>query len=254
MPKPKPADPADRGLEPNLRALWPTAQKAARMLGVSLRTVHNYIERGEIHCKIDSLGVKRLNPDEVAELMPAEQEATRSVLQTLAEETRGLLKLTTEPTRKLLELFSEHVERQNKRITDLESAHLATLKQYEEALSLAHERELARDVVRQQQARIDRGVKTLEEWLPKLASQAIGRTKVQKLIEGLQDEQLEMLKEIGAITGEQRELLAQIRDDAAAAKAKKETGNHDRKEPEQPPSGESGDGGDGGATQHADHE
>lgn len=194
-------------------AEWPTARMAAKIAGVSVTSIRNWEESGELRCSRAD-GVKRYSPVDLRRIAPTEETTRRDLILVLAEESQRLLKLSTEPVQRLFAAFGETLDRQQTRIVDLEKRHLEVLGQYEEALTHRHERDLEIEVTRRQQTRIDHGVRTLEEWLPKLASQAVGRVKVQKVIESLSDAQIQMLREIDAIDAQQLDLLTRIRDEA----------------------------------------
>jgi hypothetical protein len=201
---------------------WLTLPKASRFAKVSPRQILEWVDQGDVRAEYFE-GQKRFSEEDLALMMGRIDPDSRHILDTLSEQLRALFKLTTEPTQKLLSLFSEETERLRKRIDALEERHLGTLKAYEDALSLQHERALEIRVTERQQDRIDLGVKSFKEWLPRLAREAMGRTKVQKVIESLSDEQIVFLNEMEAITPAQGKLLAQIRDESKAD-AKKATG------------------------------
>lgn len=219
---------------------WPTARMAAKLAGVSVTTIRNWEESGELRSSKHA-GVKRFNPIDLAKLAPSEETLRRDLVVVLAEQAQRLLKLSTEPVQRLFEQFNQTLDRQAARIAELEKRHLAVLAQYEDALSHRHERDLEVEVTRRQQERIDKGVRTLEEWLPKLASQAMGRTKVQKVIESLSDAQLHMLREIDAIDEQQFDLLRRIREDAKAKREDKSKPESEKGKPNESTEEASGD-------------
>jgi DNA-binding transcriptional MerR regulator len=203
---------------------WPSVAAAAQTVGVTPRTLRDWAEAGELRT-VEVDGVLRFDPTDLHLMKPDERVMRRDFVITMTEQATRLLKLSTEPTEKLFRTFERVLEAQAKRITQLEDRHIRLLELQEQMTSQRDEREMDREIANREQDRIDHGVQTLERWLPKLASQAIGRRKVQQVIEGMSLEQIMMLKEIGAITDDQVDLLRQIQIDVADEREREKQGD-----------------------------
>lgn len=222
---------------------WPSIAAAAQTVGVSTRTLRDWAESGELRT-VEVDGVLRFDPSDLHLMKPDERVMRRDFVVTMTQQATQLLKLSTEPADKLFKTFERTLERQAARIDQLEQRHIALLELQERMASERDEREVNREIARREQDRIDHGVETLERWLPKLASQALGRRKVQKVIESMSLEQIFMLKEIGAITDEQVDLLRQIQADVAEEKKREQQADAKRAPPTEAPKEATGDGPD----------
>lgn len=154
---------------------WLPASELARMMGISAAAVTKLGESGEIQRKRESSHRSWLY------LMPrpirAERDVTVAQLRLALKEahaaTAAAYRLVTEPAFKMLELFSMTNTKQQAAIETLTGAQTGWIAAREEALNLAHVRDLDTALAMKKQARWDAAFETLAKNAPALGGQLL---------------------------------------------------------------------------------
>lgn len=240
-------DPADEDTEERKPDdTWLTRARVAVRLGLSPRSVDNWVENGELHpiTVTDENGrqVKKFDPLEVEALSKVGKDpkeiafvdslkAATALVEQATRHAEKLFERTQEPARILLAFMQEELEATRRKNADLLDKHLDAVAAYESLLSQSHERE--KDRLRQDAAdkRAEQAFKLLADLAPELMAQLTQGSKVKRLVTSLTEDQYEIIKRAEVLSRDQQELLDSIlnRKDSEEVKPsseeKKETPN-----------------------------
>lgn len=231
----------DTGPGPLPKEKWPTRHQAAVRLGKHVRSIDRMVQAGELH-PIMYKGVKRFDPEELESCNSEGDEAHLEVqqtlqavndtLRTLQDFVHRLLTSVTAPAEKMLERFQSENDRLREYSGKLEARQLQAVETYEKLLSEQHARDIA---ARESEASAKLRAKAADlffDLAPDIATQALGASKLSKLVTTLSDDQIEMLSQAGVMSAEQIEIIRNLR--SQAANREKKYGKHDRTEDPKP--------------------
>lgn len=210
---------------------WPTAPRAAKLLGCSIRHLVRHVERGTIERHQGPDGTFRYNPDEledaksdILENIQATSDEGRELVVTEgfksgtelvkqshkhAEMMFGLYK---DPINQLLEMFRKENETLRTRVTELEKVRDENAQKREELISEQHMREILTAKVLKGEARKEKAFGLVIDKIPsvfdKFVDSHLGQSKEVKatieLLKGFDKESLAMLLETEIVTEEQK--------------------------------------------------
>ncbi len=212
---------------------WPIRSQAAKLLGVSPRTVHRMAVRGELEVREDPEGTKRYSPDDIevlAEESTAEQQTedpgklSAQALRASVSHVERLVNVIVNPRECILRLAQEEITALRGRVASLEQERTAWLSKYDELQTAAFEREMLRQDFERRQARLDRGLQEVATHAPKLIGQFVLNRRVGELLRGLSPEQMTVLEESGFLAAEQVRLMREIRGDGPSNDTELEPG------------------------------
>jgi hypothetical protein len=184
---------------------WIPAAELARMLGISAKAVSELGKNGELRRKREnthtpwlylvpkSLRLER--EDLVSQLRAALKEANADV--------RALVALVKDPARLMLELFAQTNKAQQEAIASLTSAQTGWIVAREEALNLAHVRDLDTALAMKKSARWDAAFETLARNAPALGAQLL-ETVAAWVIGSRGQEALELLRALEHLVDDER--------------------------------------------------
>jgi hypothetical protein len=202
---------------PEEAATWPTRHQAATRLGVHVRTIDRMVASGELH-PVFVQGVKRFEPGELESCNSEADADTAPILQTLNDSLRiaqdhakSLLGSVTAPSKALLEMYMSECQRLRERCSQLEDKHLQQVQAYERLLSEANERELAAATQRAAAARADQATKLFFDMAPELLNQILAGSKVSRLVSGLTNDQMAVLRQADLLSEEQITQIENLR-------------------------------------------
>jgi len=191
------------------RAQWPKNGKAQTIANLTKRSLENKVRSGEAKYVYDSSGERHFDPEwlnDVAGVVTEtdiEADLTKSIfsdlrraLSDMTKSNKDLLSLATVPAFKASRVVRQENRALRKRCRQLEQDRIKSIEAFEAALTATHDRELAREQQRAQEARKDKGFDALIEQLPNLLSQMTGKKKISGLLESLTDEQKAVLFEL----------------------------------------------------------
>jgi len=214
---------------------WPTAPKAARMLGCSVRHIGRHVDRGTIERHQCPDSTFRFNPTEledaretilenIASSEGLEKEAVVSdgfksgteLVKQAHKHAEEMFRLYSSPIHQLLEMYRDENKRQKERIIELESKRDELAEKREELISEAHMREVLTAKVLKADERKDQAFRLVADRLPgvwdKFVEQKYGQSPQVKatieLLKGFDPENLKFLLETEMLTPEQK---AQVR-------------------------------------------
>jgi hypothetical protein len=203
------------------RYRWPQTLEAAKMAGVSKRTLENLVRSGKVGYVYDDSGERHFDPeglrlhagvvsdaDVELDLTKATWELVRRTNSDLVKANSDLLKLATEPSFKLIAALQAELEAVRNRYDALQAKYIASIDAFEAALTTAHERELAREQARAQDARKDMGFKMALDQLPNLVAQLTFKKSIDGLFESLTPEQTAVLFDL--LTEKQKAVVMTI--------------------------------------------
>jgi hypothetical protein len=175
------------------------------------------VAAGELH-PVFVQGVKRFEPEELESCNSEADGDTKPLLDTLNESLRiaqdhakSLLGSVTAPAKALLDMYMSECQRLRERCSQLEDKHLAQVQAYERLLSEANERELAAATQRAAQERAAQATKLFFEMAPELLNQLMSGSKVNRLISGLTNDQIEVLRRSDLLSEEQLATIETMR-------------------------------------------
>lgn len=205
---------------------WPIRSQAAKLLGVSPRTVHRMALRGELEVREDPEGTKRYSPEDIEVLAeesaaadgPSEDPGKISVqaLRSSVSHVERLVNVIVNPRECILRLAQEEITALRARVVSLEQERTGWLSKYDELQSAAFEREMLRQDFERRQARLDRGLQEVASHAPKLIGQFVVNRRIGELLRGFSSEQMAVLEGSGFLAAEQLRLMREIRGDAPA--------------------------------------
>lgn len=217
-------------LPPEWKA-WPTAQKAAKLLGCSVRHLGRHIERGTIERHQCPDNVFRLNPNDLEEAKDQILENIAST-ESLEKETvvsegfksgtelvkqshkhsEEMFRLYANPIQQLLEMYREENKRKDDRIKELEAKRDELAQQREDLISEQHMRDVLTNKVLKADARKDKAFGMVFDKLPgvwdKFVESKLGQSREVKatieLLKGFSRDDLKMLLETDILSPEQK--------------------------------------------------
>ena len=189
---------------------WPTRSMAARLMGVTPRTIDRWAISGQIRYLTDDQGVRRYNPEDVqARQGTAESGDIRKALADAHKQSREIVELMVRHQRVILDSYTKTIERQTDRIGELESRAFDVVRLAEELLSQRAERE--REELRTNHSLKVRGEAwdwLREKGLPAVVDGLAGPGRA--LLQSLQPAQVQALLESDFLTDEQRAALGSV--------------------------------------------
>lgn len=198
---------------------WPTRARAAKILGLSTRTVDRMVQSGELKTRMVR-GVKRFSPrsldecsvehDGNAEFIETARLQNKAV-ETANEQNLKLWSLVFKPSEELLKLAMVENAALRVRITELEDKQVEVLEAYEKALTFQHERHLEELRVAGQQQRLDKAIDLITPHIPTLVGQLTRPAKLDALLTKLTPDAILALFEVGAIDLETRDMLLELK-------------------------------------------
>jgi len=154
---------------------WVQAPELARMLGISAKAVLELGKQGELKRKRETTNRPWLYL--VPKALRAERDDVTTQLRIALKEAHAALRdaygMVKEPAFKMLELFSRTNEAQQTAITSLTAAQTGWIVAREEALNLAHVRDLDTALAMKKSARWDAAFETLARNAPALGGQLL---------------------------------------------------------------------------------
>jgi hypothetical protein len=191
------------------RAQWPKNAKACTMANLTKRSLENKVRDKSAKYVYDSSGERHFDPEWLQEVSGVvtetdiEADVTKHVIEQLrralsdtVKSNKDLLTLATVPAFKAARVVRQENRALRKRCRQLELDRIKSIEAFEAAMTATHDRELAREVARSQEARKDKGFDALIGQLPNLVSQMSGKKKVSGLLESLTTEQKAVLFEL----------------------------------------------------------
>lgn len=214
---------------------WPTAPKAARMLGCSVRHIGRHVDRGTIERHKCPDSTFRFNPQELEDAREAileniagseslEKETVVSegfksgteLVKQSHKHAEAMFGLYSTPINQLLEMYREENKRQRERIVELESKRDELAAQREAMVSEEHMRRILEARANKADERKDKAVKMVLDRVPgvwdRFIESKMGQSPQVKaaieLLKGFKKEDLEFLMSTEILTPEQK---AQVR-------------------------------------------
>lgn len=176
---------------------WPTAEPAAKVLGITRRTFDKLYTAGRIERYKDAKGVFHYNPADLDRLL-AEKEGADSEAAWITENPTAALMLqcfqfnqtlmarTDAMLQTLIQSQREDNNLLRQRCTELESAQTRLIEAREQALDTAEERRTAAEVLRRSEDRKDKAVSEIT----KLGAIALGARESSKFFNSITPEQI----------------------------------------------------------------
>lgn len=227
------------------RYKWPRSVEAAKMAGVSKRTLENLVRNGQVSYVYDESGERHFDPSTLRENAgtvsdaDVELDLTKSTYELLARANKdlqrfvdNLLKHDTERGEKVTLSLQRQIDQLSARYETLQERYIKSLDAFEAALTTAHERELARLEAQGKETRKGQAFDLAMSQLPTVLAQfARGKTNgvstsIDTLLASLTAEQKALLFEM--MTDEQKTILATIMK-SSNPQSKKETSNVESK-------------------------
>jgi hypothetical protein len=203
------------------RSQWPKNAKAQVIANLSKRSLENKVRDGTAVYVYDSSGERHFDPewlnevsgtvsdaDIEADLTKSVTEQLRRALSDMVKSNKDLLTLATGPAFKAARVVRQENRALRKRCRQLETDRIKSIEAFEAAMTATHDRELARETQRAQEARKDKGFDALMGQLPNLVSQMSGKKKVMGLLDSLSDEQKIVLAQL--LSPKQMQVLASL--------------------------------------------
>lgn len=207
--------------EDDPRSQWPKNGKACTMANLTKRSLENKVRDGSAKYVYDESGQRLFDPewlnevagvvtetDIEADLTKSVTEQLRRALGDMVKSNRDLLTLATVPAFKAAKVVRAENRALRKRCRQLELDRIKSIEAFEAAMTATHDRELAREVARSQEARKDKGFDALIGQLPNLVTQLSGKKSVTSLFESLTVEQKVVLFEL--LTPAQKAIVARL--------------------------------------------
>lgn len=210
------------------RDTWPTRRKAARLIGVHVRTIDRMVVQKELTPHTVK-GVKRFDPKELDACDSDGSELGEEIRETLAlandatklatDHAKQLFSLVTQPSTTLLELLSKENARLTARVSELEDKQIESIDSLQKALELSDEREIRKMQATARADRMQKGIELLSQFAPLIISQISNSSNVGRILNKLTDEQLFVLNDSGVLSDEEYRLILKIRGKEPAPKA-----------------------------------
>lgn len=209
--------------EDDPRYQWPGNAKAMAITGLSKRTLENRVRDGSLKYVYDTSGNRHFDPEslnEIAGIVEVSDKALdvdlatsvmgdlRKALSDMTKANSSLLQLATAPAFTASRMIQKENKALRKRCRQLESDRVKAIEAFEQALTEAHERELARKTAEAHQDRLNKGFDALLGQLPNLVNQLSFKKSINKLFGTLTDEQKGLLFEM--LTAEQLAELGRV--------------------------------------------
>ncbi len=210
---------------------WPTAPKAAKLLGCSIRHLVRHVERGTIERHQGPDGTFRYNPEELEDakdsilenIQTTDNESREMVVSEGFKSGTELVKqshkhaelmfgLYRDPVNQLLEMFRNENVALRARIAELEKVRDENAQKREELISEQHMREILTAKVLKGEARKEKAFGLVIDKIPsvfdKFVESSLGQSKEVKatieLLKGFDKDSLTMLLETEIVTEEQK--------------------------------------------------
>lgn len=218
---------------------WPNTIAAAAATQLNRKQLERMRQRGALVSEKDSAGVTRWNPDMLALVAQARDDADDDdddlppqatsgtlngqalvLLKQAQQHTESAFKLVLEPMRDLTAERAEDVKALRARVKELEAKLDESLALREKLLSELHVRELLTAEAAQGAARKDRALKLVEQHAPKLlAAINPAASAVVDLMRSLSAEQRGIMLETDFLTPEQKKQVITVLESAPAPDA-----------------------------------
>lgn len=203
------------------RSKWPKTAEAAKMAGVSKRTLENMVRSGSVDYVYDESGERHFNPsslrenagvisdaDVEVEISKLTFDAMRRTNTDLVKANGDLLRLATEPHFKLVDSLQKELENMRTRYETLQGKYLSAIEAFESALTTKHERDLAIAEAKAKEARLDAGFNMAIGQLPNLIAQLTFKSSIDKLFKSFTPEQTSVLFDL--LTPEQKAVVMNL--------------------------------------------
>ncbi len=219
------------------RFRWPRTNEAAKMAGITKRTLEYMVRKGEVQYVYDSSGERHFDPSGLKEnagtiladdveldLTKATWDLVRRTNSDLVKANGDLLRLATDPAFKLIDALTKELEAVRGRYDALQAKYMASIEAFESALTTSHERELSRVQAAAQEGRKDMGFKMALDQLPNLIAQMTFKKSIDGLFESLTPDQTSVLFEL--LTDKQKAVVMTIMKQRSSEGNQKGNGVH----------------------------
>lgn len=207
--------------EDDPRNQWPKTSKAATMGGMTKRTLENLVRNNQAKYVYDTSGERHFDPAWLQEQSGTvsdkelDNDLTKETFELLARSNKDLQRFSSE----LLKLVPSSQYRTNRvlrlenkslrqRYDALHAKYMASIEAFENALTVSHERELARMQAQANEDRKSKGFDTLLAQVPHLVAQISFKQAIDKFMGSFSADQYAVLFEL--MTDEQKAMFAGI--------------------------------------------
>lgn len=223
-------DDREESVESRPVSKWPTKVVAARILGKSVTTIQRMLRRGELVAQPDEGGVWRFDPDELDQ-MAAEQresdtlgaaaliESGANLVTQAHDHVEALVKHVTGPGLSILELQNSLLKTMSDENAKLREKNFEMLEMREKAQSQQHERDMASEMVKADQARKNQAWEMMIKLLPglvaKLASNLGQGKQLKSVVDALveiPDEFVDVFAKMDILKPDQLEAIKKLRE------------------------------------------